>query len=64
MRNVPRDAIPSSLVRRHEMDADLLASSAFDPPAPSELFARLAAMVAIALCFGLSAQFLVGILPH
>ncbi len=64
MRNAPRDAIPSPSVHRHEMDADFLASSAFDPPAPSELFARLGAMLVIALGFGLSAQFLVGILPH
>jgi len=46
------------------MDTDFLASSAFNPPAPSELFARLGAMLVIALGFGLSAQFLVGILPH
>ena len=64
MRNVRRDAIRSAPVHRHEIEADFLASSAFEPPAPSELFARLGAMLVIALCFGLSAQFLVGILPH
>ena len=64
MRNVPRDTIPSAPDDRHENDAAFLASCAFDPPAPSELFARLGAMLVIALGFGLSAQFLVGILPH
>ena len=64
MRNLPRDAIPSALVHRREIETDFLPSSDFDPPAPSELFARLGAMLVIALGFGLSAQFLVGILPH
>jgi len=64
MRNVPRDAIPIAGVDHLQIDADLSASSAEAPPAPSELFARLGAMLVVALLFGLSAQFLVGILPH
>ncbi len=34
------------------------------PPSPSELFARLGMMLVVALAFGLSAQVLVGNLPH
>jgi hypothetical protein len=50
--------------QRHEAQADLSASSAFDPPAPSDVFVRLGVMLVVALGFGLSAQLLVGILPH
>ena len=63
MQNASRDAIPSTGVPP-EFDPDLSASSACAPPAPSEVFARLGVMLVIALAFGLSAQFLVGILPH
>jgi hypothetical protein len=64
MQNVPRDAIPKVGVDHHQIDADLSASSAYAPPAPSELFARLGVMLVVALLFGLSAQVLLGILPH
>jgi hypothetical protein len=64
MRNAPRDAIPSPSVPHHEIDADLSASSACAPPAPSEVFARLGVMLVVALAFGLSAQFLVAAFPH
>ena len=47
-----------------EKDADVCASSANAPPSPSELFARLGMMLVVALAFGLSAQVLVGNLPH
>ena len=63
MRNAPRDSIPSPGVAA-EIDADLSASSACAPPAPSEVFARLGVMLVVALAFGLLAQCLVGILPH
>ena len=43
--------------------ADFDAASAEEPPAPSDIFARLGVLVAVALCFGLAAQFLVGV-PH
>lgn len=33
------------------------------PPSPSDMFIRLAMLLAIALCFGLVAQMLVGV-PH
>ncbi|MBV8104454.1 MAG: hypothetical protein JO223_07505 [Hyphomicrobiales bacterium] len=64
MPNVPRDAIPIAGVDHHQIDADLSASGSYAPPRPSELYARLGAMLVIALLFGLSAQVLVGILPH
>ena len=64
MQNVPREAIPKAGVGHRQIDADLSASSAYAPPAPSELFARLGVMLVVALLFGLSAQVLVGILPH
>jgi hypothetical protein len=64
MQNAPRDAIPIAGVDHHQIDPDLSASSAYAPPAPSELFARLGVMLVVALLFGLSAQVLVGILPH
>ncbi|MFY9970017.1 MAG: hypothetical protein WBQ45_17720 [Roseiarcus sp.] len=64
MRNVPRDAIPIAGAPNAESYAELSASSANAPPAPSEVFARLGVMLVVALAFGLSAQFLVGNLPH
>jgi hypothetical protein len=64
MQDVPRDASPIAGAGRHQIDPDLSASSAYAPPAPSQLFARLGVMLVIALLFGLSAQILVGILPH
>jgi hypothetical protein len=63
MRNAPRDAIPTTGVPA-EIDADLSASSACAPPAPSEVFARLGVMLVVALAFGLSAQFLGAALTH
>jgi hypothetical protein len=64
MPNVSPDAISMRGAQRHEAQADLSASSAFDPPAPSDVFVRLGVMLVVALGFGLSAQLLVGILPH
>ncbi len=64
MRNAPPDAIPSARASNYEKDADVCASSANAPPSPSELFARLGMMLVVALAFGLSAQVLVGNLPH
>jgi hypothetical protein len=43
--------------------ADFDAASAEEPPAPSDMFTRLGVLIAVALCFGLAAQFLVGV-PH
>ncbi len=48
---------------RAELMADLDAASAEEPPAPSEMFARLGALMVVSLCFGLAAQLLVGV-PH
>jgi hypothetical protein len=64
MRNLPRDAITTTGADSHDVHADLSASSAYDPPAPSDVFVRLVVMLVVALGFGLSAQFLVGILSH
>jgi hypothetical protein len=43
--------------------ADFDAASAEEPPAPSDMFARLGLLLVVALCFGLAAQLLVGV-PH
>ncbi len=37
--------------------------STTETPSPSDMFVRLATLLAIALCFGLVAQLLVGV-PH
>ena len=59
MRHAPAGRDPKSQRPSSEIDADLSASSACAPPAPSEVFARLGVMLVVALAFGLSAQFLV-----
>jgi hypothetical protein len=56
------DTITAASIHVQTM-ADFDAASAEEPPAPSDIFARLGVLVAVAACFGLAAQFLVGI-PH
>jgi hypothetical protein len=63
--NVPKDAISTSGVQSvGQAEADLSASSAFDPPAPSDIFLRLGVMLVVALGFGLSAQCVLAVLQH
>jgi hypothetical protein len=63
--SVPEDAISTNgLNSVGQAEADLSASSAFDPPAPSDIFVRLGVMLVVALGFGLSAQCLLAVLQH
>ncbi len=56
------DATTAASIHGQTM-ADFDAASAEEPPAPSDIFARLGVLIAVALCFGLAAQLLVGV-PH
>lgn len=57
-----RVADPMKTRDRGQSMADFDAASAEEPPAPSQMFARLGALLVVALCFGLAAQLLVT--PH
>ncbi len=60
----PPDAMSRGQLRRRPHDfSDFAASSDHEPPAPVEIFTRLAVLLAVALGFGLAAQLLVG-MPH
>ena len=60
---MPPDAMSQAYIREHGRHFPAAASSDYEPPAPLEMFTRLAALLAIALGFGLAAQLLVG-MPH
>lgn len=60
MQGLPPDAMSRANELRRFGFPDHAASSDHEPPAPLEIFTRLAALLAIALGFGLAAQLLVG----
>ncbi len=57
---MPPDAMSQGYIREHGRDFPAAGSSDHEPPAPLEMFTRLAVLLAIALGFGLAAQLLVG----
>ena len=62
MRNQTPDAMTATRIRRRAT-VDFEGAGAQEPPAPLDMFARLGVLVIVALCFGLAAQFLIGV-PH
>ena len=58
MSRFPRDGI---IAQGSKFDVRaLVRGPGSEPPSPANLFARLAVLLLVALCFGLAAQFLVG----
>ncbi len=62
MRSQTPDAMTATRIRGRST-VDFEAAGAQKPPAPWDMLARLGVLVIVALCFGLAAQFLVGV-PH